>query len=460
MLRRRGNIWVWIIGIPVILGALAHWGFHYFVKSKVDALILEAAPKAAIHYESLDTSLGGRVSLGNVSIIPTGFDEGLEVRLVQLQGPDVFSYLVRHLPLVGEEGPPDFLELVMRDIVLDISGDKATALDEKLGQDGGDYDVCQASGSASFRQLQELGMDQLRGNSRFGYRHIASSKKLYLDAEGEFRDMYRMNLSLELNNVPALDMRKTMGVALANLKMNYYVSPDFGRRVAEYCADREGLTVDQYSERFADEMIRDIRSNGIMLGYGLTWALKKYVKNWGDLMIELSPPRPVGLATLMNLSRAELSEKLGLQLAINGQLVTDLYFSINENAPLLRKSGSERRKRIIKPRIRYSWEYRKVAPARLSAYLDHLVRIRTADGVLHQGVLVGVDGRSISVQKKISGGKFIAHLARTNVRSAEVRVRVKIEPENSAAQEADSKKADAGKPQAATEQGETAGGKQ
>ncbi len=464
MFRRRRNIWVWIIGIPVILGAVAHWGFHYFVKSRVDAFILEAAPRAAIQYDTLDTSLGGRIALGDVSIVPTGFDQGVSVRFVQLQGPDVFSYLLGHLPVLGEEGPPEFLELAMRDIVLDISGDKATALDERLAKANAEAarnrDVCKPGGSASFSQLRELGVEQLRGDSRMGYRHIARTQKLYVDIEGEFRDMQKLSLSMELNNVPALDMRKTMGVALANLKINYHVEPEFGQRITEYCAGKRGLSPEQYSELLADEIIHEMSRNGIILGYGLTGALKSYVKNWGNLLIELSPPRPVAMMSLMNLSRAELSEKLGLQLAINGRLVTDLYFSIHENAPLLRKPGVKRKKRLIKPRIRYSWEYRGVSPGRLSSYLDHLVRIRTVSGVVHEGKLVAAGGNRISVQKKISGGKFIAHLMLKNIRSAQVRVKVKVEPEKSAAEEAAAKQADAENAQSSAEQEEGSGGEQ
>ncbi len=465
MLRRRGNIWVWIIGIPVILGAAAHWGFHYFVKSRVDAFILEAAPRAAIKYKTLDTSLAGKVTLGNVSILPTGFDEDISVRIVQLQGPDVFSYLLGRLPVLGEGGaPPEFLKVIMRDIVLDISGDRAASLDENLAKADAEAaqnrDVCKAGGSASFSQLQELGVEQVRGDGKMGYRHIAHTQKLYVDVEAEFKGIRKLSLSMELNNVPALDMRKAMGVALANLKLDYYVDPEFGQRVIEYCAEKRGLTPEQYSELLADEMIREMGRNGIILGYGLSWALKNYLKHWGNIMIELSPPRPVGMASLMNLSRAELSEKLGLQLAINGQLVTDLYFSIQENAPLLRKSGGEGKKKAVKPLVRYKWEWRNVSLGQLSSYLDHRVRVSTVSGVLHEGKLVGTSGKRISVQKNISGGKFIAHLVAKNIRSVQVRVKVKVEPEKSATEEAAAKQADAENAQSATEQGESAGGNQ
>ncbi|WP_456448572.1 hypothetical protein [Thiolapillus sp.] len=455
MLRRRGNIWVWIIGIPVILGAIAHWGFHYFVKTRVDDFILAAAPRAAIWYEALDTSLAGSIALRRVEIVPTGFDQGVLVGSVQLQGPDVFSFLLKQLPLVGEKGPPDFLNLAMRDVVLDLSAAKAASLDQSVArtnpQAAHNRDICKPWGSASFTQLQELGIKQLKGDSKMGYRHFARTQKLYVDVEGEFEGMQKTSLSLELNNVPALDTRKLMGVALANMKINYFVEPEFGHRVAAYCAKKRGLSTEQYAELSADEMIRELSRNGIILGYGLTWALKNYVKNWGDLMVELSPPRPVGLLSLVNLPKRHLPEKLGLQLAINGQLVTDLYFSIHQGTLLPLGSSARSEKKPVKPRVQYRWEYQKVSPGRLSSYLDHLVRIRTLDGVIHEGRLISNGGNKISVQKKISGGKFVAHLSPANIRSVQVRVRVKVEPETSAAQEAVTQQSDSEDAQSTTE---------
>jgi hypothetical protein len=92
-----------------------------------------------------------------------------------------------------------------------------------------------------------------------------------------------------------------------------------------------------------------------------------------------------------------------------------------------------------------------VSLGRLSSYLDHQVRIRTADGVVHQGRLISARGKKISVQKKISGGKFIAHLSPANIRSVMVRVRVKVEPKVSAPQKAVAQQSDAQNAEGATE---------
>ena len=444
MLRRIRNIWTWIIGIAVILGVAAHWGFYYFVKSRVDAFVLEAAPQADIRYETLNTSLMGKITLGNVHILPTGFDEAVSMANVQIQGPDVFSYLYGRLPVVGGRGRlPEFLDVVITDVALDISGGRAASLDAKLvkldAEVARNRDVCKLGGNASFSQLQALGVARLRGDSRVAYRHVASTGKLYLDVEAGFRDMQKLILSMELNNVPALDMRKIMGIALAHLKLDYSVDRRFGQRIIEYCAEKRDLTPERYSELLADEMIYEMSRNGIILGRGLRWALKNYVKHWGNLMIALNPPRPLGMASLMNLSKVDLSKSLGLQLAINGQLVTDLSFSIQEDASLLRKPAVKGKKKRVKPLVQYKWEWRKASLGQLSSYLDHLVRIRTVSGVVHKGKLVGVSGKRVSVEKKISGGKFIAHFVPGNIRSIQVRVKVKVKSNKSAAKQADAK---------------------
>ncbi len=454
MLRLRGNIWVKIIGIPVILGVIAHWGFHYYVKMRVDSFIRKAAPVAVIRYEALDTSLGGRIALRDVEIVPKGLELGVQVGLVQLQGPDVFSLLLRQLPVVGDDGPPAFLNLVISDAVLDISGSKAASLDQWLAganpQVQQNRDICHRD-SVSFSQLQTLGVEQLRGNVNAGYRHLAQSKKLYVDVEEEVEGLIKISFSAEVNNLPALDRRKLLGIALAHMKSNYYVNPEFGHRVAAYCAKKQGVSPEQYDERLADEILREYNREGIFLGYGLTRALKSFVKNWGELTVEFSPPSPVGLQSLVAMSRKEYPEKLGLQVVVNGELVTDYYFSIRQGALLQGGSSARSEKKPAKPRVRYRWEYQKVSPARLSSYLDNLVRIQTLDGVIHEGRLISTGGNKISVQKRISGGKFVAHLSPANIRSAQVRVRVKVEPETSAAQEAVTQQSDSEDAQSTTE---------
>ncbi len=466
MVRRRRNIWVWLIGMPIIFWAVAHWGFYYFVKSKLDGAILQAAPHAAIHYRDLNTSLSGKIDVQGIGIVPAGQEQDILIHMVHVQGPDAVSYLVRNLPSLGKTiPPPDTLNVVVKGIELDISGERAAQLDrfgERAGYrrtDGKQQDICRAGSGPSLIQLQEMGLEVLQGDMRFGYQYLPSLQKLYSDFSLDIQGMQHLALSLALNNVPALDPQKMLPALLSSLKISYENSPEFGQKVAEYCAQKRGVTPEDFKLLMADELIREIERKGIVPGPGLKYALKEYVTSWGSLLLELSPPTPVGIFALMKLPREQVAEKLGLQVAVNNRLVTDLSFRVLDGVSLVRRnSGAGKKSKPLPPKVEYMWEYRKVAVGRLSNYLDHKVILKERDGRTHKGTLVEAKDGRISIQQRISGGKFTAHLQGSNISSAQARVRVRVRPPVSAPQQAVSQKTNTDDAKAAAEQRQQTGG--
>ena len=467
-MRRRGNIWVWLIGLPLIFWAIAHWGFHYYVKFKLDEAIFQAAPQAAIQYRDLETSLSGKISVRGIDVVPVGTDQGVSIQAAHVQGPDAVSYLLRQTPGLGEEGPPNKIDVVVKGIVLDISGEQAAKLDrlsesagyQKVDGRGVARDICRIGSGASFTQLQELGLDKLLGEMKFGYQYFPSSKKLYADFDIDVQDMQQLSLSLTLNNVPALDPQKMLGVMLSSFKVSYFYSPEFGQKVVEYCAEKRGVSPQDYKLLLVDDAIREIETNGVVLGVGLKHALKSFMDNWGTLLVELSPPRPVGIFEVTQLPWDQVAEKLGLQLAVNDALVTDMSFRILEGMSLIRhKNAAGKKRKKLPPKIEYVWKYKKVPVGRLSRYLDHKVIIKDRAGVLHKGILSDISNGRISILKHVSGGKFTAHLRGSNVVSAQARVRVKVEqPLKSTPQQAAAEKSEADNAQTAAEQGQQTGG--
>ncbi len=455
---------MWLIGIPVILWAIAHWGFYYFVKSKLDQAILQVAPHAAIHYQDLNTSLSGKIDVQGMEIVPAGQEQDIFIRAVHVQGPDAISYLFQNLSSLGKTiHPPDTLKVAVKGIELDISGERAAQLDrfgERAGYrktDGKQLDICRAGSGPSVGQLQEMGFEKLQGEMRFSYQYLPLLQKLYSDFSLDIEGMQHLAMSLALNNVPALDAQKMLGVLLNNLKITYETPPEFGQKVTEYCARKRGMTPEDFKLLMVDDLIHEIERNGIVPGSGLKHALKEYATNWGSLLLELSPPNPIGMFALMQLPREQIAEKLGLQLAVNGRLVTDLSFRVLDGVSLVRRnSGAGKKQKPPPPRVEYMWEYRKVPVGRLSNYLDHKVILKERDGKTHKGILVEAKDGRISIQQRISGGKFTAHLQSSKISSA--RVRVKVPTPASAAQQAVSQQADTDDAKAAAEQGQQAGG--
>jgi hypothetical protein len=428
-----------VIGIPVILWAVAHWGFYYFIKLKLDHEILQAAPHAVIRYQDLSTSLSGKINVESITVIPTGMEQSISISAVHVIGPDALSYLMDQIPGLGSgKGIPKRLVIAARQIQLDISGDKAQQLDRIVAADNPQLvqqrDICRPGNGSSFVQLQELGFEHVSGDMKASYHFQPGLRKLYADFNVDVKDMQRLELSLILDNVSALSAETMMGVLLEQFKISFDYIPEFGRQTVAYCADKRGLEPKQFQLLMVDDFMMELREKGIVPGIGLTSALKEYLTNWGNLTIDIRPAQPMNMFALMAVSRAgeKIPDKLGMQLVVNGRLITDLSFQIRENSPFTGSDGASANEKKAPPRPEYVWEYHKVAVGNLSGYLDHKVIVVERGGRTHEGVLVEVKGGRVSIQKRISGGKFTAHILQSSVVSAKVEVKVKVPPKRSA----------------------------
>ncbi len=432
-MRRRGNIWVWLIGMPIILWAIAHWGFYYFIKTKLDQEILQAAPYAVIKYQNLSTSLSGKIDVEGITVEPVDIGHGIDVAGVYILGPDALSYLMDRIPGLGSgEAAPARLRFVAKQIKMDISGDKAQQLDKMVMADnpqlGKERDLCRVGGGSSFAQLQELGFDNILGDMKASYHFQAASRKLYVEFSVDVKDIQRTELSLTLDNVSSLNSQNALTVLLERMKLSLDYIPEFGRKMVDYCAQKRGVEPEQFKLLMVDDFFSELRSQGIIPGVGLSGALREFLSNWGNLTINIRPAQPLNMLSLMAISKSgeKMLDKLGMQLLVNGRLITDMSFYIRKNTSLISSNNASTEEKKAPPKPKYVWEYRKVSVANLSGYLDHRVIVVERGGRTHQGLLVDVGGGRVSIQKRVSGGKFTAHLQQSGIVSAKVEVRVKV----------------------------------
>lgn len=432
-MRGASNKLVWFIGIPLVAFALVKGGMHWYITDKLGQLILDAAPRFTISYENLDTSLGGRIDIEDIKVIPVGQSEAFRVSRISIQGPDVFTYLLDNNPLGSETGPPDHLNVFIRDLNLDLTGELATNLDENyqfsLQQGAGVPVACREPGSISLGLLREIGQDTLTMDGRLFYRYDERARELRGNIDLDVPDVESMSMRLTLGNVSPQALKYgTPGLPWLNdFRMNMKVEPEFGKKISAYCADKAGQTVAEYEERMAGMFMQNLADNGIELGLGLESAVRSYYRDWGQIDIIAKPPSPLNLLSLMLRPPENLEETLGLQVAINDQLLTDLGFSLKKSAKLFVPESEAEKKRVApRPRYRMIWE--KVSPARLLQYRDRNVRLYVTGRPVRQGILRDIVGNTALLEKHLNGGKFTAHVPMKSIYKAEARVRVRVNP--------------------------------
>lgn len=407
---------------------------HWHVTQKLDQLILDAAPRAIIDYDDLDTSLAGRIDIHGISLVPVGQQDAFNINRISIEGPDAFAYLLNSNSFTGEPGAPKFLNILIKDLNLDLTPSLVENIDEdyqfSLQQEGQDISAaCGGEGNMSLGILQDMGLDKLSADGRLFYRYVEKEQVLRASIELEVRDIQSMSMELTLGNITphALKYGAPGMPWLNELRLKLNTVPEFGSKVSDYCAGKAEMTVAEYQEHAAGMFLHNLEKNGIELGLGLESAVRSYYKDWGEIDIVLEPPTSLNLMTLVLKPPSNMEQALGLQVAVNNQLLTDLSFTLQESAKLFVSEPQTGKKATIrKPKYRMVWK--SITPADLLQYQDRAVKLYVTDRPVREGVLKGLDGDRVLVEQHLDRGKFTAHVPRKSIYKAEARVRVRLDP--------------------------------
>ena len=281
----------------------------------------------------------------------------------------------------------------------------------------------------SLSLLKDMGRDYLTGDGRLFYRYDEEARRLTGSIELSLPDIQSLTMGLALENVSphALEYGMPGMPWLADFRLTMQIDPEFGQEMAAYCAGKSGKTVAEYKEYAAGMFMQSLADNGIELGRGLEQAVRSYYGDWGEIDIIVKPPIPLDILTLMLRPPENIEETLGLQVAVNDQLLTDLGFTLNQATnPFVPEAEKEKKAPVARPRYRMVWK--EIPPSQLLNYRDRRVRLHIADRPVRKGVLIGVEGNSVLVEQRVPGGKFTAHVPMRKIYRAEANVMVRTNP--------------------------------
>ncbi len=434
MARRRNKL-VWILGIPVIAFGLAKGGMHLYVKQKLDRMVMEAAPNFTIQYADLETSLQGRVLVSGINIVPVGQSDAFKISRVSIKGPDPLTYLLNHNPVTGDKGPPEYLDISIDNLNMDLSGSLASNLDENYRlsieqQKGARPGVCNSPGSLSLGMLRDMGHKTLAGDGRLFYRYEEDARRLKGTVEFSIRGIQSLFMQVTLSGVsPQAVKSGSPGIPnLDDFRLTSKIPAVFGKNLNEYCAQQTGQTLAEYEEQAAASFMQNLAEGGVVLGYGLQMAVRSYYSNWGEIDIVAKPAKPVNLLGFVFSPPKNIEEALGLQVSVNNRLLTDLSFKLQKDAKLLSKQGRKKKRKTLLPRLRFKNVWNRVSAANLRHHQYKDVKLHLAGKPSRSGTLVGLENGSALVEQRLDGGKFTAHVPLNTITGAEVQNRVQINP--------------------------------
>ena len=424
--------------VPVVLYGAVKGLMYVKAKSVVDDIVMASANQADIRYSGIDTDVRGAVTVKGLTITPRGYSDQVTVDAVRVGSNDPMFFIGGMDWQPGQSEPPAHLSLDVMGLRMPIDTELFAEYAAAREAAGEAVDHCVDDPSLEPALLKTLGFEELVVD--FGGHYRLDKTNLTLDAGWEMavQDLQSMDMSIEMSDVDtqALSQGAPPQMNLAGFRVAIDVSPEFGRQALKSCAVGTELSVEQWSERYADRFIAQLETQGVGLGSGLQRAVRDFYRDWGTVEIVAAPAEPVGLLSMMFLPPNRLADALSLRLIVNDKLVTDTRFTWEapSGAPGLSalfgaepEEGADANKTAPR-RIVVRRELEPVATADLAQYVEHKVRIKPRNQPLREGLLKRIANGEAEVEQILHGGKFTVYVPLSDIASAEALIQREVKP--------------------------------
>ena len=415
-----------VLLIPALLYGAAKGYMYYTAKRTVDRLVTLASDHVDIRYADISTDLRGAVTVSGISMQPLGQDEGGAIDAVRIASDDPMFFLRGGEWVPGETAPPNSLSLHVAGLRMPVSAAMLPtfAASGSAGHDASE--PCSNGLSIEPELLKKVGFTEIQTDLDGFYRISEDDRTLEMGIDMDVMDIESTRLSVTLTDV---DVEGLARGAAPNLNLGEFsfalrIAPEFGRQAIKACAVGGELTVQEWSDRLADQALAQLQQQGLTLGVGLSATLRQFYREWGEFEVVAKPAQPVGLLSLLFLPPEQLAGALGLQLTLNDQLITDTSFSWERPdgaslaAMLGRDAEQARGERQIAPKRRMvRREYEAVPVGDIASYVDHQVKIKPRGQPVREGLLRRIADGQAEVEQSLHGGKYTVYVPLAGVES-------------------------------------------
>ena len=462
-----------VIGLLLLCG-IAYAGLkgyiYYQVKNGLDHAIAMAGPFADIRYHGIDSSLTGSVTVRDVRVHTFGDD--VQLAAVRLGTPNLM-YLLATLSELQRGTPPDFLELQLRGLSLDLQGPlmnlAQTAMQSKVPRLPASFPCAGqiAFGPAAWRAM---GYQTLRSDVYLRIDLDKDARTVRLQGDWKTADMGEMRFTTELARIdPTVQHAPDAQNALLRSLTLDYTDHSYYKRLVAYCAardktDRNGFIASLVNANATYYMY----SWGVVPGADLRRAYGEFLRNPQSFSVVARPATPVELALLSQYSPDDLVALLDLRAVVNGHGVESSQVAyrpellgqyapvppqpaphslppapaakpVPQSAPAqtARSSGSapiqtraaapKAPTATVQPRAavqrtprEVEFAYKPVPANRLDRYVGRYVRVYTAEGSAREGVLNAVRDSDVVVERRMYGGSMAVPVPLSSIQRIEV----------------------------------------
>jgi hypothetical protein len=411
-------------------------GFMYYkAKRTVDQMVSVAAGQADISYAGIDTELLGAVTVRGIQVLPRGYADAVTIDRVRVASDDPLFFFRSSDWEAGQQEPPSSLSFAVGGIALSLSSDFMRAATDAVAAVADEGPLCAQGLQMEPEMLRRIGITDVEAELDAHYRLDKTARTLEVGMNMEMHDIESLHVEATLADVDvqALENGGMPQVSLGGFSVAMRVNPEFGRKALEACAAGTEQGVLSWSRLLADRAIEDLERQGIVLGAGLSEAVKRFYHDWGEVKLVSAPQQPLGLLSMIFLPPEQLADALSLRVSVNDKLVTDNSFRwqgpaaqdlsslFGADQPEREADAQGQRRRVLVRR-----EFEPVAVGEIGNYIDHQVHIKPRGQPLREGVLKRIKGGAAEVEQNLHGGKYTVYVPLRDIESMQALVQREV----------------------------------
>ena len=442
-----------IVAVIALIVLLVYGGLkglvYYKFKDAVDSTSAQMRIFATLRYESISSSLlDNSVTIHKVSILPTGFEDSINVDEITLQTQSL-SYLLSGLDSIRGSGRggefPERLNITMNGLKIDLYGSMVDKLEQALSQLNGIIKdkIQTACGSKLYlgpAEYRDMGYDILDSNLRFAYTFATDGINVAMD--WSTKDMASATLKMKMSGP---SRASTMAMIsnppqLEELTISYH-DLSYTQRSNEYCT-KQGK-YNNVEDYIAAASNQDDAAYALQWGFvpgpGIKQAYKDFLANPDNIKVSIRPPKGFNQNTIGLYKAEDMVSVLNLEIIVNDKPVRDLSFAFTP-AESTSDAGTvvsiqERLKNFktllgqkeIKPVEKAKPESKGPAPrfhqvkmSQLKPLIGKQARVYTKNNQIRRGTLTGLSAETLNVTQQVHRGEFTMNIDKTNVKKIEV----------------------------------------
>jgi hypothetical protein len=426
-----------VVIAAVLAAAITYWHVVDQLEDRLGTLAGLVAPIGQLSWSGIRIDPRGRASVTDLRFQPHDHRDRIRVERVTVDAGGLFALL--RLDRVLDSGRmPAALSVAAEGMNLPVNQQLDAWIGAPLPPLPWIAAGCPPIEPLHYYALGELGWWELTVDAQFGYRHLERQERVELAGRVHVHRLGETRLSAKLV-VPDREEPLGRDVTLERARVTV-TNRGFFDRLFEVCADRTGLTVDQFRTVHLEAWEDHWQARGLQPGPVVLAGYRHFLGQPESLSIALDPETVLDLADPTRLA-GPAWQRLGARFSVNSGTEVDFRFDSiapdpapaaaptqpdQPEGPGIEKRSSESAEPSSPSPIPGRTfgpvpQWQSISLDRAAEYVGARIRLELVDGTHYSGQLVGVDGDNLHLSIRNRLGQIVRPLPRAEIARAEIR---------------------------------------